>query len=103
MEAEALEEAEMLTDDFGIVSIIHLVRCAVDVARQHKEIRSTNILIHPLSTIGPSNKQEGHELLLTHISDTLHTVIKELDVMLKINTRGGTVSDREHPKSEAKM
>ncbi len=95
-------EEETLTDDFGIVSIIHLVRCAVDVARQYKEIDNVNgLIIHPIGTMKVTD--ERPKLLLEHVSQALHTVIKQLDVMFGINTRGGAVYDSEYSKSEAKM
>ena len=102
VEVEKDEEEEIQNDKFSVLAIIHLIRCAVDVARQYKEIDNVNDLsIHPISTMKVTD--ERPKLLLKHVSEALHTVIKQLDVMLEINTRGGTVSDPEYPKSEAKM
>lgn len=69
---------------------------------QYKKIDKINdLIIHPISTMQVTN--ERPKLLLKHVSQALHMVIKKLDVMLEINTRGRTVYDPEYSKSEVKM
>ncbi len=60
-----------------IFPMIHLIICAVDVARYNDKIKATdNLSIHPSSNVIGG---KGGDFLLECVSDTLANVVKDLD------------------------
>ena len=73
---EMIELQDELRELYGV---LHLVVCALDVARQREAISEIdNLMIHPLcDTVGGLNK--GSEALLGYASDSLAWVLKYLE------------------------